>query len=88
MGTTQVAVRLDADLLERLDWLVGRGTYDNRAEVIRAAIEAMAHAEREREIDRQIVEAYTRQPQTDDEIASSGSRGFPGLPEEDWSDWL
>ena len=46
MSTTQVAVRLNDDLLESLDWLVIRCSYENRAEAIRDALEALAKRER------------------------------------------
>ena len=88
MSTTQVAVRMERDLLERLDWLVVHGSFENRAEAIRAAIESLAKQEREREIDEQIVDAYTRMPQTEEELPSA--RGFSSwneLDDEDWSDW-
>jgi Arc/MetJ-type ribon-helix-helix transcriptional regulator len=86
--STQVAVRVDAELLERLDWLVVRCSFENRAEAIRAAIDALARREREAAIDEQIVAAYTKMPQSDDEVDRAGSRGFAGLPDEDWSEWL
>jgi Arc/MetJ-type ribon-helix-helix transcriptional regulator len=88
MSTTQVAVRMEQELLERLDWLVVRCSFENRAEAIRAAIERLAKQEREREIDEQIVDAYTRMPQTEGELPSA--RVFSSwneLDDEDWSDW-
>jgi len=88
-ATTQVAVRLTDELLEELDWLVVRCDFDNRADVIRAALAELAKRERGRQIDEQIIEAYTRMPQADDEIARVGSRGFPGLDDDDdWEDWF
>jgi Arc/MetJ-type ribon-helix-helix transcriptional regulator len=88
MSTTQVAVRMEPELLERLDWLVARCSFENRAEAIRSAIEKLAKQEREREIDEQIVEAYTRMPQTEEELEWSRHNDWSSLPDEDWSDWL
>ena len=88
MSTTQIAVRMEAHLLERLDWLVVRCSFENRAEAIRAAIEKLAKQEREREIDEQIIEAYTRMPQTDEELEWSRQNDWSNLPDDDWSDWL
>ncbi len=88
MSTTQVAVRLDDELLQQLDWLVVRCSFENRAEALRSALGELARREREREIDEQIVAAYTAMPQTEEELEWAGSRGFPGLPDEDWSDLL
>jgi len=90
MGTTQVAVRLDDELLESLDWLVVRCDYENRADAIRAALEEHTRREKSREIGEQIAEGYRRIPQTQEEIdwAASGPF-FPGLSDaDDWSDWL
>jgi Arc/MetJ-type ribon-helix-helix transcriptional regulator len=90
MSTTQVAVRMERDLLERLDWLVVHGSFETRAEAIRAAIDSLAKQEREREIDEQIVAAYTRMPQTPAELEWLSTPDFSAwdaLDDEDWSDW-
>jgi len=88
MSTTQIAVRMEQELLERLDWLVVRCSFENRAEAIRAAIERLAKQERDNEIDEQIIEAYTRMPQTEEELEWSRHNDWSNLPDEDWSDWL
>jgi Arc/MetJ-type ribon-helix-helix transcriptional regulator len=85
MTTTQVAVRLDDDLLESLDWLVVRCDYENRAEAIRTALRELARRERSREIGEQIADGYRRKPQTPAELDQVELGGFPGLPDEDWS---
>ncbi len=87
MSTTQVAVRLDDELLASLDWLVVRCSYENRAEAIRSALEELARRERSREIGEQIAEGYRRIPQTQEEIDWADSGGFPGLSDDDdWGD--
>lgn len=86
--TTQVAIRMTDEMLGDLDWLVVRCDFENRAEAIRAALTELVKRERDREIDERIVAAYTAMPQTDDEVEWAGSRGFPGLPDEDWDEWL
>lgn len=87
--STQVAVRLDDELLERLDWLVVRCGFDSRAEAVRAALIDLAERERQRDIGEQIAEGYRRIPQTEEEIAWSQPRGFPGLADDDdWEDWF
>ncbi len=88
MPSTQIAVRMEPELLEKLDWLVVRCSFENRAEAIRSVIERVARVEREREIDEQIVAAYTRMPQTEEELAWSRKSDWSDLPDEDWSDWL
>jgi Arc/MetJ-type ribon-helix-helix transcriptional regulator len=62
--TTQIALRLDDDQVQQLDHLVF--TWDdlqNRSEAIRIAIEEFVDRRTRSEIDRQIVEGYTRFPQ-------------------------
>jgi Arc/MetJ-type ribon-helix-helix transcriptional regulator len=76
--------------VEQLDWLVVRCSLDNRAEVIRAAIERLARVEREGQIDERIVEAYLNTPQTPDEVAWSSTHDWSAwnsLDDGDWSGW-
>lgn len=67
MTTQQVAVRLPERLLASLDDLVASGAYESRAAAVRAGIEAISRLERERRIDRAIVDGYTRLPPTEAE---------------------
>jgi metal-responsive CopG/Arc/MetJ family transcriptional regulator len=55
-------VQLNDELLALLDRRAARDGR-SRSQLIREAIEQYLHDEREAEIDRQIVEAYTRMPQ-------------------------
>jgi predicted DNA-binding protein len=64
MARTQTLVQLSDELLERLDARRAREGR-SRSEVVREAIELYLAADRETEIDRLIVEAYTRQPPED-----------------------
>ena len=83
--TTQLAVRLPDDLLADLDWLMARCAYSTRTEAMRDAIVRVVEIERRRLVGEQIVEAYTRQPQTDDECAGTPSPTWLGLDDDDWS---
>ncbi len=85
--TTQLAVRLEDQLVAELDWLIVRCSFENRADVVRAAIAALAKLEREREIDERMIAAYTALPQTDDEVSWSGHNDWSALDDDDWSDW-
>lgn len=62
MVRTQTMVQLTDDLVELLDRRASAAGV-SRSQVIRDAIEAYLAADEEAEIDRQIVEAYTRMPQ-------------------------
>jgi metal-responsive CopG/Arc/MetJ family transcriptional regulator len=64
MPRTQTLVQLSDELLERLDAYRAREGR-SRSQVVREAIERYLAADREAEIDRLVVEAYTRQPPED-----------------------
>jgi metal-responsive CopG/Arc/MetJ family transcriptional regulator len=64
MGRTQTLVQFSDDLIERLDRYRARAGR-SRSEVIREAVEQYLVADREAEIDRRLVEAYTREPHRD-----------------------
>jgi Arc/MetJ-type ribon-helix-helix transcriptional regulator len=68
MARTQTLVQLTDELLAQLD---ARATREgrSRSELIREAVTGYLTPEREAEIDRQIVEGYTREPQTAPELA-------------------
>jgi metal-responsive CopG/Arc/MetJ family transcriptional regulator len=85
--TTQLAVRLEDRLLAELDWLIVRCSFENRADVVRAAIAALAKVERERDIDERMIAGYTAMPQTDDELSWCRGNDWSALDDDDWSDW-
>ena len=64
MARTQTLVQLSDDLLERLDRLRDRAGR-SRSELIREAVEQYLAVDEEAEIDRLVVEAYTRRPPED-----------------------
>ena len=74
---TQLALRLPDDVLADLDWLVLRCSYENRTEAMRDAIIRAVAEERRRQVDEQLVEAYTRQPQTAAELAGITAQPWP-----------
>jgi metal-responsive CopG/Arc/MetJ family transcriptional regulator len=85
--STQLAIRLPDDLLRDLDWVVLRLNYDSRTEAMRDALVKLIDQERRRQIDEQYVEAYTRMPQTEDEMADIPFQSFGLDGDDDWSDW-
>jgi metal-responsive CopG/Arc/MetJ family transcriptional regulator len=64
MARTQTLVQLSDELVERLDAYRAREGR-SRSDVVREAIERYLTTNREAEIDRLLVEAYTRQPPED-----------------------
>lgn len=84
MATEQIAVRLPAELLARLDELVKSGAYDSRAAAVRAGVEAIARIEQRRAVDRSIVEGYERTPPTPGEDAAALESLREAIREEPW----
>lgn len=68
MARTQTLVQLTDDLLAQLDARAAREGC-NRSQLIREALADYLRDDREAELDRLIVEGYTRQPQTAEELA-------------------
>jgi metal-responsive CopG/Arc/MetJ family transcriptional regulator len=64
MGRTQTLVQLSDELLAQLDARAARDGR-SRSDLIREAVAGFLLADREAEVDRRIIEAYTRQPQED-----------------------
>ena len=78
----QTLVQLTDELVALLDERAAR-TGRSRSEIIRTAIERELAAERNAEIDRRIVEAYTRIPQEEhDPWAESAARRM--IADEPW----
>jgi Arc/MetJ-type ribon-helix-helix transcriptional regulator len=59
---TTLAVRVPDTLLEGLDSLVDAGRFPNRTAAVRAALGALLEDERRQEVDRAIIDGYTRKP--------------------------
>ncbi|MBA3431202.1 MAG: hypothetical protein H0U16_06960 [Actinobacteria bacterium] len=84
MTSEQIAVRLPKDLLERLDDLVRSGAYESRAAAVRAGVEAVAEMERQRAMDRSIIEGYERIPPSRSEEAAALASLHEAIAEEPW----
>ncbi len=84
MATEQIAVRLPQELLAQVDDLVARGIYESRAAAVRAGVEAVAEAERRRQIDRALVAGYQRSPAGEAEREAAIASLRDAILEEPW----
>ena len=75
MARRQTLVQLSDELLAQLDARVAREGR-SRSELIREAVAGYLAADRAAEIDRRIVDAYTRQPQEDLMGFEAGGAGW------------
>lgn len=85
--STQIAVRLTDDELEKLDWIVVHCELGSRADGVRIALDALQDRLRRDEIGRQIVEGYRRMPETEEEIAEAHRLSLESIDEEPWERW-
>lgn len=83
----QIAVKLPEKVVGDVDALVEKGLFRSRSEFVRSSIEASLRAERNAEIDRRYVEAYTKFPETDEEIEEINRRSVQSIEEEPWEKW-
>lgn len=81
MARRQTLVQLNDELLAALDQHAAR-TGRSRSEIIRNAVERYIGKSLQAEVDRSIVEGYTRVPQEDDPWAEAAGR--ESIAEEPW----
>ncbi len=84
MHSKQVPLRLPESLLVDLDALVSKGRYRSRSAAIRDGIEAILSAERQRQIDHEIVDGYTRHPPGEAEQQAAFTSMRDAIAEEPW----
>jgi Arc/MetJ-type ribon-helix-helix transcriptional regulator len=79
-----ITVRMPEDRVARIDALVETESYDSRASFIVEAINRLVDEIEQREIDRRIVEGYTRFPPTEEERRWAEESGRRSIAEEPW----
>lgn len=84
MPTTQIAIRLENSLLNKVDDLVASGAMDNRAEVVRTALSLLLQQREQERIDRLIVDGYTSSPSTPAEDAAAEASLRAAILDEPW----
>jgi Arc/MetJ-type ribon-helix-helix transcriptional regulator len=80
----QLVARLDARLLADVDGLVADGVVASRSEAVRVALERLVDDDRRRRIGAQIADAYSRRPQTDEELSGLDAATRSLIAEEPW----
>jgi Arc/MetJ-type ribon-helix-helix transcriptional regulator len=80
----QVVTRLDDKLTAELDGLVADGVVSNRSEAVRLGLEKLVEEHRRRRTGAEIADAYSRQPQTDEELAGLDQATRALVTEEPW----
>jgi Arc/MetJ-type ribon-helix-helix transcriptional regulator len=80
----QIAVRIPDELADSLENLVSSGTFETKAEAIRAALERLVEAERRQRVGEIIADGYRRIPQGDDDVEAARQAAIRSIEEEPW----
>jgi Arc/MetJ-type ribon-helix-helix transcriptional regulator len=80
----QLVTRLDDKLVAAVDELVDSGVVGNRSEAMRMGLERLVEEHRRRRIGAEIVEGYTRHPETHEELAQAEEATRALVAEEPW----
>ena len=79
-----ITLRMPDESVARVDALVDAEHYPSRASFIVEAIDRLVDEIEQREIDRNIVEGYTRIPQTEEELAWARASASRSIEAEPW----
>lgn len=80
----QLVTRIDQQLADAIDALVDQGVVASRSEAVRAGLEQLIDAHRRAQVAKEIVDAYTRYPQTEVELGWSDAAAARMIAEEPW----
>ena len=84
MCIAQFVTRIEDRLTDRVDSLVAAGIFASRSDAVRLGLERIVDQLEREQIGRQIVEAYQRMPQTEEELAWADEALEQMLEEEPW----
>jgi metal-responsive CopG/Arc/MetJ family transcriptional regulator len=84
MASVQIAVRIPVDLLEVVDALISNGVAENRADLVRGALERFVLENERVRVDQAITDGYQRIPVTADEEATAIAALRRSIAEEPW----
>ncbi len=85
--STQIAVRLPDGIVDDLDRAVTQLGLESRADVVREAIARLLHSIAKEAIDAEMIDAYSRQPQTSEELAAATTNALGVVNAEPWEKW-
>jgi Arc/MetJ-type ribon-helix-helix transcriptional regulator len=80
----QFVTRLDDRLVKEVDALVADGVVASRSEAVRVGLQRLVDRHRRGRVGAAIVDAYRRQPQTEDELAGLDDATRALVDEEPW----
>lgn len=85
--TTQIAIKVPDELLDKVDRLVEQGAFESRSQAVRSGLESVVVERRRQEIDQRYRDAFARIPETDEELADATRQAVASIREEPWERW-
>lgn len=85
--TTQIAVRLPAELVAEIDRLIQSGAFGNRSEAVRAGLVLLAERRRSRALDDAFAKGFGRLPEQPEELAEAHRLAVEAINKEPWEKW-
>jgi Arc/MetJ-type ribon-helix-helix transcriptional regulator len=80
----QLVTRIDDELVAAVDELVASGAVASRSDAVRAGLRALVDRRRREAAAQATVDAYRRQPQTDEEVEGIAAETAAMIAEEPW----
>jgi Arc/MetJ-type ribon-helix-helix transcriptional regulator len=80
----QLVARLEDQLLAEVDGLVADGVVASRSEAVRLGLERLVDEHQRQQVGAAILAAYSRQPQTEEELAGLDEATRALVNEEPW----
>ncbi len=81
---TQLVTRIDNDLAKSIDQLIAEGVVESRSDAVRKGLHALIEQTRRRRTAEAIIAGYTRQPQTDADVAWADEATVQMIADEPW----
>lgn len=80
----QIAVRIPDDLAAELEALVTSGSFETKADAVRAGLEALIEARRRADLGARIADGYRAIPQDEEIEAAARRAAIRSIHEEPW----
>ena len=85
--TSQIAVKLPAEMVAAVDELVRSGRFDSRSQAVRAGIDLVVRRARSDLVDQAFVDGFRDHPERPDELAEARRLALDAIEDEPWAKW-
>ncbi len=85
--TSQIAVKLPAEMVAAVDDLVRVGRFDSRSHAVRAGLDLIVRQARSDLVDQAFVDGFRASPERPDELADARRLAIDAIEDEPWVKW-